>query len=48
LKVTRSAMQNAVSAAGMILTTEAAVTDLEKPEDKSKTPSYPSEYSPEY
>ncbi len=32
-KVTRSAIQNAVSAAGMLLTTEAVVTDLPKKED---------------
>ncbi len=32
-KVTRSALQNAVSAAGMLLTTEAVVTDLPKKDD---------------
>ncbi len=32
-KVTRSALQNAVSAAGMLLTTEAVVTDIPKKED---------------
>jgi len=32
-KVTRSALQNAVSVAGMILTTEAIVTDIPKKED---------------
>lgn len=32
-KVTRSALQNAVSVAGMILTTEAAVADLSKEEE---------------
>ena len=32
-KVTRSALQNAVSVAGMILTTEAAVADLPKEEE---------------
>lgn len=32
-KVTRSALQNAVSVAGMILTTEAVVTDIPKKED---------------
>ncbi len=32
-KVTRSALQNAVSAAGMLLTTEAVVTDLPKKEE---------------
>ena len=32
-KVTRSALQNAVSVAGMILTTEAVVTDLPKKDD---------------
>jgi len=35
-KVTRSALENAASVAGMILTTEALVT--EKPEDKNPTP----------
>jgi len=34
-KVTRSALQNAVSIAGMFLTTEAVVTDLPKKEDDS-------------
>jgi len=34
LKVTRSALQNAASAAAMILTTEAVVTDLPEKEDK--------------
>jgi chaperonin GroEL len=34
-KVTRSALQNAVSIAGMLLTTEAAVTDLPEKNDKS-------------
>jgi chaperonin GroEL len=33
VKVTRSAVQNAVSIAGMILTTEALITDL--PEEKA-------------
>jgi chaperonin GroEL len=32
VKVTRSAVQNAVSIAGMILTTEALITDI--PEEK--------------
>ncbi len=32
-KVTRSALQNAVSAAGMLLTTEAVITDLPKKEE---------------
>jgi chaperonin GroEL len=36
VKVTRSAVQNAVSIAGMILTTEALVTDI--PEDKAAAP----------
>ncbi len=35
-KVTRSALENAASVAGMILTTEALVTDL--PEKKSAAP----------
>jgi chaperonin GroEL len=34
-KVTRSALQNAVSIAGLLLTTEAAVTDKPEKEDKS-------------
>src|SRR3954466_4193919 len=38
-KVTRSAIENAASIAGMILTTEALVTD--KPEEKSATPPMP-------
>ncbi|MFH0829255.1 MAG: chaperonin GroEL [Candidatus Kerfeldbacteria bacterium] len=38
-KVTRSALQNAVSIAAMLLTTEAAVTD--KPEKEDKTPAMP-------
>ncbi len=36
-KVTRSALQNAVSIAGMLLTTEAVVTDLPEKEDKKTT-----------
>ncbi len=39
VKVTRSAVQNAVSIAGMILTTEALITDL--PEEKSGAPAMP-------
>lgn len=38
-KVVRCALQNAVSAAGMLLTTECVVT--EKPEEKKETPSAP-------
>ncbi len=38
-KVTRSAVENAASIAGMILTTEALVTD--KPEEKSAVPAMP-------
>ncbi len=38
-KVTRSAVENAASIAGMILTTEALVTD--KPEEKQATPPMP-------
>ncbi len=34
-KVTRSALQNAASAAGMFLTTEAVITDIPKPEGDS-------------
>ena len=40
LKVTRSALQNAASVAGMVLTTEALVTDI--PEEKNATPAAPS------
>ncbi|MEK7171192.1 MAG: chaperonin GroEL [Patescibacteria group bacterium] len=40
LKVTRSALQNAASVAAMVLTTEAAVTDL--PEKKDSMPPMPS------
>ena len=36
-KVTRSALQNAVSIAGMILTTEAVITDLPKKDDDMPT-----------
>ena len=36
VKVTRSAVQNAVSIAGLLLTTEALVTDI--PEDKPAPP----------
>src|ERR1041384_307811 len=36
VKVTRSAVQNAVSIAGLLLTTEALVTDI--PEEKSAPP----------
>ncbi|MCA9877759.1 MAG: chaperonin GroEL, partial [Thermomicrobiales bacterium] len=38
-KVTRSAVENASSIAGMILTTEALITD--KPEEKSAAPAMP-------
>ena len=38
-KVTRSAVENAVSIAGMILTTEVMITD--KPEPKSAMPQMP-------
>jgi chaperonin GroEL len=38
-KVTRSAVQNAVSVAMMVLTTEALVTDI--PEEKKETPGMP-------
>lgn len=37
-KVTRSALQNAVSAAGMLLTTEAVVTDLPKKDESDMPP----------
>ena len=39
VKVTRSAVQNAVSIAGLLLTTEALVTDI--PEDKPAGPPMP-------
>lgn len=39
LKVTRTALENAVSVAALLLTTEAAVVDL--PEEKKDTPSMP-------
>ncbi|HEU4325329.1 MAG TPA: chaperonin GroEL [Roseiflexaceae bacterium] len=39
VKVTRSAVQNAVSIAGLLLTTEALITDL--PDDKAVTPAMP-------
>ncbi len=44
VKVTRSALQNAASIAGILLTTEAAIT--EKPEEKGSGPSAPQ--MPEY
>jgi len=40
-KVTRSALQNAVSIAAMFLTTEAVVTDLPEKEDKNSAPAMP-------
>lgn len=40
-KVTRSALQNAVSVAGMILTTEAAVADIPKEEPQMANPQMP-------
>lgn len=40
-KVTRSALQNAVSVAGMILTTEAAVADIPKEEPAMPAPQMP-------
>ncbi|WP_276887142.1 chaperonin GroEL [Anaerococcus lactolyticus] len=40
-KVTRSALQNAVSVAGMILTTEAAVADIPKAEPAMPAPQMP-------
>ncbi len=43
LKVTRSALQNAASAAAMLLTTEAAVADIPE-EEKEKEKSLPEEY----
>lgn len=38
LKVTRSALQNAASVAAMVLTTEAAVTDLPEKKDAALPP----------
>ncbi len=38
-KVTRSALQNAASVAGLMLTTEVMITDL--PEEKSEMPAMP-------
>lgn len=38
VKVTRSALQNAVSAAGMFLTTEAVITDLPEEKDNNSSP----------
>ena len=35
LKVTRSALENAISVAAMFLTTEAAIAELPKKEEKS-------------
>jgi len=40
-KVTRSALQNAASIAGMFLTVEAVVTDLPEEEDKTPSPAMP-------
>ncbi len=45
-KVVRSALQNAVSAASMFLTTETVVA--EKPEEKEKMPKMPGGYGEEY
>ncbi len=38
-KVTRSAIQNAASIAGLLLTTEATICDI--PEEKKETPAMP-------
>jgi len=43
-KVVRSALENAVSGAAMLLTSEAAIVDLPKEEEKSKMPSMDEEY----
>ena len=40
-KVVRSALQNAASAAGMLLTTETAITDLPKKEDDAPPAAMP-------
>jgi len=45
-KVTRSALQNAASVAGILLTSECAVTDI--PEKKKETPPTPSPEDMEY
>jgi chaperonin GroEL len=43
-KVTRSALQNASSIAGLLLTTEVLVTDLPEKKDKMQMPPMPPEY----
>ncbi|NLG84497.1 MAG: chaperonin GroEL [Firmicutes bacterium] len=43
-KVTRSALQNAASIAGMLLTTETLVTEKPKKEEKTTTPPPPSDF----
>ena len=40
LKVTRSALENAVSLAGMVLTTNCLVTDIPERERSAPAPSY--------
>ena len=40
LKVTRSALENAVSIAGMVLTTNCLVTDIPEGQRAGSTPSY--------
>ena len=43
-KVVRTALENAASAAGMLLTTEAVVGELPEKEEKKETPEIPEEY----
>jgi len=43
-KVTRSALQNAVSIAGMLLTTEALVAEIKEEEKKESAAPPPPEY----
>jgi len=43
-KVVRSALENAVSAAATLLTTEVVVSDLPKKEEKAQLPQMPDEY----
>jgi len=38
LRVTRNALQNAASIAGLMLTTEVAITKIEEEDDKKKAP----------
>lgn len=40
-KVVRSALENAISVAGMVLTTEALIVDAPEPKKKNDTPPMP-------